>query len=114
MTNPIVKSVSAEEGKITLLLSFPKEAEYFQGHFPELAILAGVAQVHFALFYAKQYLKINQNISNIKKLRFTKIIRPDQEVFLELGFKNINSIYFRYFSGDDAHSSGNFYLKSDV
>ena len=55
MKIPTVKNTKKQSDKVEFLLSFPKSALYFQGHFPQIAILPGFTQVHFAMFFANKY-----------------------------------------------------------
>ncbi|MFT5703577.1 MAG: 3-hydroxymyristoyl/3-hydroxydecanoyl-(acyl carrier protein) dehydratase [Rickettsiales bacterium] len=110
MKIPTIKKTQEEEGKIELILSFPKNAIYFQGHFPQIKILPGFAQVHFAMHFAQKYWLLKSDLSNIKKLRFTKIITPNTDISLVLENHLPKKITFKYLTGniggDISHSSG--------
>jgi 3-hydroxymyristoyl/3-hydroxydecanoyl-(acyl carrier protein) dehydratase len=106
MKIPTIKNTQKQDDKVELLLSFSKSAVYFQGHFPQIAILPGFMQIHFAMFFAKKYWLLGGEITNIKKLRFTKIITPNTDVSLMIEYLSPKKINFKYFSGDTSHSSG--------
>ncbi len=110
MKVPIIKNIKHQDNKIELLLSFPKQAKYFQGHFPAMAILPGFVQIHFVMFFALKYWPVINDISNIKKLRFTKIIRPDCDISLMIEYLSSDKIVFKYFVADQSHSSGEIHL----
>jgi len=108
--NPLVKNAKLEDNKVELLLSFSKDAVYFQGHFPEMPILPGFVQVHFAREFAKQYLKSDRELTNIKRLKFTKIISPEVDIILILEKIGDDKISFKYMDAQRSCSSGEFHL----
>ncbi len=110
MKIPIIKNVDHDNNKIILLLSFSEQAQYFQGHFPEIAILPGFVQIHFVMFFASKYWPITSHITNIKKLRFTKIIQPESDVSLMIEYFQDNKIIFKYFTPNHPCSSGEIHL----
>ncbi len=110
MKIPTIKNAKEQSDKVELLLSFPKNAQYFQGHFPQIAILPGFVQVHFAMFFAKKYWSFTSDITHIKKLRFSKIITPETDVSLFIEYFSSQKIAFKYFLADTAHSSGEIYF----
>lgn len=112
MKEPQILNIQKQENEVQIQLSFDEAAEYFQGHFPQAPILPGVAQVYFAVLYAKKHFKIIPNISAIKKLRFANIIQPNQEVNLRLKYlQDKNTVSFEYLSPTKRHSSGDLLLK---
>ncbi len=106
MKIPTVKNTKKQSDKVEFLLSFPKSALYFQGHFPQIAILPGFTQVHFAMFFAKKYWSFTDDLTHIKKLRFSKIITPETDISLTIEYFSPQKITFRYFLADATHSSG--------
>jgi 3-hydroxymyristoyl/3-hydroxydecanoyl-(acyl carrier protein) dehydratase len=110
MTDPIVKNIDKQDNRIELVLCFPKEAIYFQGHFPETPILPGFVQIYYAMFFAKKYWPISDNLNNIKKMKFTKIISPDFDVSLVLEKISDDKIAFKYKDDTRIYSSGEFHL----
>jgi 3-hydroxymyristoyl/3-hydroxydecanoyl-(acyl carrier protein) dehydratase len=113
MHPPLIKHTSQEENRIELLINFAKEAEYFQGHFPQIAILPGVVQVHYAMECAENYFGIIPEISKINRLRFTNIISPEKDIYLQIEhIKDIGKIMFKYFFGAKIYSSGTIYLRA--
>lgn len=106
ISQPLIKDIKKSDNAIEMLLSFSKNAEYFQGHFPLMPVLPGFVQVHFAAFFAKEHFLINKDITNIKRLRFTKIISPNKDIFLTIQLNSPQKITFKYFTKKDDHSSG--------
>lgn len=110
MQEPQIKEINKTENTVNLILTFKKEAEYFNGHFPGMPILPGVAQIHYAITYAARYFEIEPKINKMTKLRFTNIIQPDVQLTLTLE-KQDNKITFKYANEKKGYSSGIIHLK---
>lgn len=115
MQEPKIINVNSLENETELDLIFSKEAEYFQGHFPEVAILPGVLQVHFAVLFSRKYFALSTNLLCIKKLRFAHIICPEENVKLRIKFfKERQKVFFQYSqelnNGICNNSSGELYF----
>lgn len=68
---------------ISLDVTFHKKLAYFDGHFPELNILPGVALIKYTIEQLPEYL-CKKSLKKIEKLKFTGIIRPDTKLTLKL------------------------------
>lgn len=113
MQEIIIQNIKKEENTATISLLFPETLKYFSGHFPQMAILPGVVQIHYAMLFAAENFPVKIQISNIKKLRFTKIIYPNKEVMLFLQHDlAANNVFFKYFFDEEIYSSGTFYLRN--
>jgi 3-hydroxymyristoyl/3-hydroxydecanoyl-(acyl carrier protein) dehydratase len=111
MQKPIIKNKTQDETSLKLDLIFPANAEYFDGHFDEFPVLAGVVQLNYVMELAQEYFHITPHITNITKLKFTKIIKPDTDISLAINYlKGESKINFKYFLGDVVYSSGNINL----
>ena len=111
MQKPIVKNKTQDNNSLEMLVSFPKNAEYFDGHFDEFAVLPGVVQINYVMLCAEEYFGITPDISGMTKLKFTKIIQPDMDIFLKIEcIKDYGKITFKYFMDDAIYSSGNINL----
>jgi hypothetical protein len=90
-----VTTRSARE--MVLSLSLRDCAQAFDGHFPQMAILPGVTQIDWALRLAQRYFPIEGRFSDIRQLKFQRILRPDDSVSLTLRFlpeeKGVNFVY---------------------
>lgn len=67
-----------------MVLSVPADSPYFEGHFPEFALLPGVVQVQWAKDIACRYWNLEANLLGVKALKFMSPIRPDDTVILKL------------------------------
>ncbi len=105
MKYPIMLSQAEISGSsVTLRLKVPKEIIYFDGHFENMPVLAGVVQVDWVIQYACELLKIEKrDFKKIDQMKFTKVMLPEMEVNLFLQLKG-DVLSFKYFS-DEAVSS---------
>lgn len=53
---------------------------WFSGHFPDAPILPGIAQIGLAFEAAKHLRGENIKITEVKKIRFKQIIKPDDKL----------------------------------
>ena len=104
----LLETQHSQEGE-TVELSFfvPKDLDYFNGHFPNAPILAGVVQLHWAVEYAKEQFSFDhKNVQNLEVLKFKAVIVPGQNLQLTLTKKSNEKIIFSYASDKGLHASG--------
>jgi len=96
------------ETQVILEFSVPKTSDYFDGHFPGFPILPAVAQVDIIMRYVSDFFKIGIGLSEIKRIKFTSLVRPDTPLVLNLEKKE-NTISFKMNSpdGKTVYSAGN-------
>jgi len=98
---------TANEEETTLTLALRDCAQVFDGHFPELPILPGVAQIDWALRLAQRHFLIEGRFSGLRQLRFQRILSPDDDVSLTLRFSpEKKEVRFVYASAQGVHSQG--------
>lgn len=79
----------------------------FQGHFPGQPIVPGVAQLDWAVQFAKTRFSTLVEVKEVSQLKFRELMQPGAAVTLKLDFNSEkNSITFRYFQGETVYSSG--------
>ena len=71
------------------------DSPYFDGHFPEFALLPGVVQVKWAQDVACRYWHLAGSVVGIKALKFMFPIRPDDTVVLRLS-RSAGKVNFLY------------------
>jgi len=104
---PEVLSENIDESQIDLQLFIPEDLDYFNGHFPDAPILAGVVQLHWAVEYTKKYFLFTEfEVKNIEVLKFQVVIIPGQKLQLTLIKKTANKVLFSYGSDKGQHASG--------
>jgi 3-hydroxymyristoyl/3-hydroxydecanoyl-(acyl carrier protein) dehydratase len=98
---------SSENETVELSFFVPEDLDYFNGHFPNTPILAGVVQLHWAVEYAKeQFSFTHRNVQNLEVLKFKAVIVPGQNLQLTLTKKSNEKIIFSYVSDKGQHASG--------
>jgi len=104
---PQIDLIEKSEDTMVLSLTIPAELYYFEGHFSEAPILAGVIQVHWAMFYIQEHfnLTVEQHLS-VDALKFQVIIAPEYQVKLTLKRMSETKVSFNYSSDHGAHTSG--------
>lgn len=115
--DPIIIGTRQLDDGVVLTLHIPKDLDYFNGHFDDAPILAGVVQLHWAVQFAKVNLAISDtDVMDIQVLKFQEVIKPEQTLELTLIKKSAFKVQFSYQSvtkGDMAekqHSSGRIIL----
>lgn len=92
----------------TLLLHIDPEIAYFEGHFDNYPILAGVVQLDWAIHYGKKLLSCGSVFKGMEVIKFQQPILHNMEILLTLRWDSEKEkLYFSYTSGEDNnHSSG--------
>lgn len=104
---PDVDNVEHDEESLTLSLTISEDIYYFAGHFPNAPILAGVVQVHWALYYLNEHFSMKiSDYKTIDALKFQVVIAPNYQVKLHLKKLKENKFSFDYSSEHGNHSSG--------
>ncbi|MCL1861543.1 MAG: AMP-binding protein [Proteobacteria bacterium] len=106
-TLPPVTVTARAAHEMALVLALRDCPHAFDGHFPQMAILPGVIQVDWALRLAQRYFPIEGRFSDLRRLRFQRILRPDDQVSLTLRFlPEKKEVHFAYTSAYGVHSQG--------
>ena len=108
-----VNLIEKTETSVTLELSIPETSPYFDGHFPGFPILSGAAQVDLVVRFAEEHFCITIDISKIKRIKFSNIIRPDNQLVLFIKSDKGN-IVFKIASpeGETVYSSGTMTMRT--
>lgn len=93
--------------KIVLKCFIPNSLFYFKGHFPQMPVLPGVAQLHWVVFYANEFFKITSSINQINTIKFMKIIVPENIVIITLQYyPDLKYFTYTYSYEDKVYSTG--------
>ncbi len=71
---------------MTLTLPVPTSTPHFKGHFPELAVLPGIAQLHWVVEMAHRHLGTPTAVTEVKNLKFQALLFPKSTVTLKASF----------------------------
>jgi 3-hydroxymyristoyl/3-hydroxydecanoyl-(acyl carrier protein) dehydratase len=77
-------------------ISVPSESHWFSGHFPGEPILPGIAQLEMVFDTIKELTQKNLRISNVRKVRFKQIIRPDDSIKIIVRSQNQGFLSFSF------------------
>jgi acyl-coenzyme A synthetase/AMP-(fatty) acid ligase/3-hydroxymyristoyl/3-hydroxydecanoyl-(acyl carrier protein) dehydratase len=90
-----------------LQIHLPDDLFYFQGHFDNTPILAGVVQLNWAIEFACQNLAISGVFQRIEALKFFNVLMAGDDVTLVLRYdRETARLTFEYVNGDTRYSSG--------
>lgn len=112
---PEVLGKRADAESVILDLRVPEELAYFKGHFDEIAVVPGVAQIQWAVHYARQCLGLELVFSHMEAVKFKELLLPGQR--LELGLRYLapaRKLEFCYRSDACEYSSGRIYFHEDI
>lgn len=108
MTNlfPVVQVLQQSTNKVELQLDISPDIAYFEGHFPQAPVLAGVTQLHWVVHYCKQYFPQLLDVLSVEVLKFQIMIRPHDSLTLTLDLSASNTTQFGYFKQGEKVASG--------
>ena len=87
-------------------LTFDGDAVYFKGHFPDFAVLPGVIQLGTAHRIAEAFMGHARTLRQVKKMKFSHVLRPGEPVHFTLTKKNDDEFAYKYRKGDLQCASG--------
>jgi len=106
LVEPFVSNLEVTETQWSADLVFDAGAPYFEGHFPNFAVLPGVVQLGMAQHFAESFLRRGFQVKTVKKMKFTRVVVPGETVRLILQRKGENEIVYEYRKGEASCSSG--------
>lgn len=104
---PPVQWTLRETAAAELELDIDADLIAFDGHFPQAAILPGVAQLDWAVRFAREAFAMPPRFVRMEALKFQRVIRPGARVHLRLDWsQDKGALTFRYQSDRGPHASG--------
>jgi hypothetical protein len=95
------------DAQAEIAFTLPAELIFFRGHFPDQAILPGVAQAHLAVLIAEKLWGDWPSDANLARLKFRRVLVPGDSVVLKLRRNpTIGRVSFLYEFGDVGASQG--------
>lgn len=105
--DPVIVGRQVVQDGLVLRLHLPKDLFYFDGHFEEAPILAGVVQIDWAVEFALEHFAILESFRRIEALKFFKVLMAGDDVTLDLRYEpEIRRLKFQYQNSGTKHSSG--------
>jgi len=99
--------IEKTDNSVSLLFSVPKENAYFDGHFPGYPILPAVAQMELVVRFADRFFETGIAVSQIKRMKFSKIINPESLLLLKIDIKtNLVNYVITTPEGNETYSNG--------
>ncbi len=108
---PLILARQITDGYADLRMTFINNSNFFKGHFEGMPILPGVVQLFYANWFAKLAFGIDCSQGQIRRVKFSNIIKPLEIVELELK-KTDSGVSFRYYNEEKTFSSGILPVKS--
>jgi 3-hydroxymyristoyl/3-hydroxydecanoyl-(acyl carrier protein) dehydratase len=106
------KIIEKTDNSVSLEFSIPGTSPCFDGHFPGFPILPAAAQADLTLRFASQYFGTRIEISEIRKIKFSNLIRPFSPVVLTIEKKGKNiSFKMNSPSGETVYSCGTMVIR---
>jgi 3-hydroxymyristoyl/3-hydroxydecanoyl-(acyl carrier protein) dehydratase len=104
---PRTLAVETDAAGVRLQIRVPKELAYFGDHFPDFPLLPGVVQIGWAEYFSKLFFPIRMPFSHLEMIKFSQMIRPDDELLLSLEWREAQrKLHFQYSAGTHSCSSG--------
>lgn len=97
-----------DESGLVLRLHIPADLPYFEGHFPGLPILPGVALLSWVKVFDAWFLGGARDYVAIENLKFTAAVHPGETLELTIARTTDGAVRFRYESAREAKAGGAF------
>ncbi len=108
---PLVVKRKRDKDFASFTLCFLNNSNFFKGHFDNFPILPGVVQLFWANFFTNIAFKLDCHCGQLRKIKFSNIIRPAKIIELELT-KTQSGINYIYKDENRTYSSGLLPLKN--
>ena len=97
-----------DNGAVTARVRVPSDSVWFDGHFPDAALLPGVAQIAMVLEILGAALDKPVRVADVSRVRFKLPIKPGERVDVEIApkQKKMLSWGFRLLKGSEVACSG--------
>jgi 3-hydroxymyristoyl/3-hydroxydecanoyl-(acyl carrier protein) dehydratase len=103
------------ENQVILNLHVPTGLDYFSGHFPNMPVLPGVVQIHWAVHYAAQYFPLVGGFTSMEHIKFQSLVLPDAKLALSLLWNvEKQQLEFSFSNSERKYSSGRIVFGKDV
>lgn len=110
---PKILSSHTSDESIEWRLRIDADLPFFNGHFPEQAVLPGVTQLDWAIRMGCQHFGYPNDIATLEVLKFQQLMLPDSEVTLQISLNAAKTkLIFSYFDGDKRFGSGRIALSA--
>ena len=99
---------------VMLSLRIPEGLAYFQGHFDDVPVVPGVAQIQWAVHFARQRFSLSGPFSHMDAVKFKELLLPGQRLELVLRYlSQARKLEFCYRCETADYSSGRIYFHGE-
>ena len=103
---PRILSLTDDGHDIRIRVDVSQGLCWFRGHFPNQPVLPGVVQLHWAVIIVQACFGFSAVPTEIKRLKFKKIVTPPQVLELSVSCKSASEAQFAFFTGSEQNSEG--------
>jgi hypothetical protein len=101
-------------GEALLAVAITPDLAVLDGHFPGTPVLPGVAQLHWAIEYARSCFALPGRFLRAEALKFQRPVLPTVRLELSLRWRvETGQLVFEYRSPEGVHSSGRIVFGQD-
>ncbi|MDZ7918793.1 AMP-binding protein [Rhodoferax sp.] len=105
--DPQAQLMAREPLRAHLRIPVSARLPYFEGHFHQMPILPGVAQVEWAIAYGKKLFSLPPHFLRLETIKFQRVISPGDVVDLYFVFlPERSSLEFKLQSAEGQHAAG--------
>ena len=105
LAEPTVENITQTETSWSADFTFDQNAPYFKGHFPNFAVLPGVAQLGLAHHFAQAFLGKDFMIGCVKKMKFSRPILPGERIRFSIERRSESEFAYTYAKGETVCST---------
>jgi acyl-coenzyme A synthetase/AMP-(fatty) acid ligase len=105
--HPVLKSLHRDERDVLIELFIPGNLAQLEGHFPDLPIVPGVAQIDWVVKFASEHLGIEIEAAQQFQIKFRRLMTAPSDIVLALYHcQDRRQLSFEYRQDADVVSSG--------
>jgi len=103
---PRVLTAAVDGPKVCFGMDISQDLSWFRGHFPDMPILPGVVQLHWAVIVARAVFEFPDSPLEIKRLKFKNVVIPPRALELSVSRHVSNEVQFGFYGPDEQYSQG--------
>lgn len=107
ITDPEILDVVQQGEQVVIRLRVRPELSWFEGHFPEVALLPGVVQTSWVVQLGRRYFDLPPHFQSMSNMKFMRFIMPGTQLELHLKYLAAKGeLAFEYREDDAVCASG--------
>lgn len=104
---PIINKLSQSENSVLVDVHVPQSLAWFEGHFPEQAVLPGVVQIDWAGKLSRALLINSGKFAQLVNIKFKSMVLPNTDLTIELVYvPEKGNVKFHLFNQESSFSTG--------